>query len=262
MLGCWWQARRGTARSVGRFPACLDAGGAAHRTGADQGADRHHRGSRALFSGPSTLSPPRRSITSGTAISRPLYLYVDPDPVHPVRVVGPCDDQPASAARPRPAGVPAISRRADRNLDADGRAGAAHQQHGAGGGARLRDADRPISSSSFSRRCGWISGYRPLPASSPRPSCSAWRCFIIPPRRPIRRPTLLSRRAQPDRPDLRRARGRGRCSVAPAIRGQHCGRDRARPRHQPVRPARLAAGGRTADGRRRTARTATSAASR
>ena len=35
------------------------------------------------------------------------------------------------------------------------------------------------------------------------------------------------------------------------IRGQHSGRDRARPRHQPVRPARLAAGGRAADGRGR-----------
>ena len=36
---------------------------------------------------------------------------------------------------------PALYRRADRDVDADGRAGAAHQQHGIGGRARLRRAD-------------------------------------------------------------------------------------------------------------------------
>ena len=109
----------------------------------------------------------------------------------------------------------------------------------------------PISSSSFSRRCGWISGSRPSPVSSRRSSCSAWRCSTIPSRRRSAARSLLSRRAQRDYPDLRHAGGRGRRSVAPAIRGQHSGRDRARSHHQPVRPARLAAGGRAADGRRR-----------
>ena len=60
--------------------------------------------------------------------------------------------------------------------------------------------------------------------------------------------SLLSRRSQRGRADLRHAGGRGRRSIAPAIRGQHHGRDRARPHHQSVRPARLAAGGRAADG--------------
>ncbi len=44
----------------------------------------------------------------------------------------------------------------------------------------------------------------------------------------------------------RRTRRRGGRSVAPAIRGEHRGGDGARPGHQPVRPARLAAGGRAA----------------
>ena len=51
-----------------------------------------------------------------------------------------------------------------------------------------------------------------------------------------------------DHPDLRHAGGRGGHAAAPPVRGQHRGRDRARPHHQPVRPARLAAGGRAADG--------------
>src|SRR4029450_9840912 len=66
---------------------------------------------------------------------------------------------------------------------------------------------------------------------------------------------LLSRRAQPARTDLRRARRRGRAPVAAAVRGQHQGRDRARPHHQSVRPARLAPGGRAPDGGRRRDRT-------
>ena len=49
-----------------------------------------------------------------------------------------------------------------------------------------------------------------------------------------------------------------RRQFAASIRGRH----RARPRHQPVRPARLAAGGRAADGRGRRRRTAKSATSR
>ena len=46
-----------------------------------------------------------------------------------------------------------------------------------------------------------------------------------------------------------RRRRAGRCrgrAASPAIRGEHRGGDRARPRHQPVRPARFAAGGRAA----------------
>ena len=54
-----------------------------------------------------------------------------------------------------------------------------------------------------------------------------------------------------DHPDLRHAGGRGRHAAAPPVRGQHHGGDRARPHHQSVRPARLAAGGRAADGRGR-----------
>ena len=33
---------------------------------------------------------------------------------------------------------------------------------------------------SFSRRSGWISGYRPSPASSRQHNCLPWRCSIIP----------------------------------------------------------------------------------
>ena len=50
-------------------------------------------------------------------------------------------------------------------------------------------------------------------------------------------------------------------AVAPAIRRQHHGHDRARPRYQPVRPARLAAGGRAVDGGRYWNRRVISAAS-
>ena len=48
----------------------------------------------------------------------------------------------------------------------------------------------------------------------------------------------------------RRARRRGRSAVAPPVRGQHRCLDRARPRHQSVRAARLAAGGGAAAGGR------------
>ena len=184
-----------------------------------------------------------------------------PGPVHPVRALGPWRHQPAPRAQPGRAGVPALSRRADRDLDADDRARAAYRQHGAGRGARLRGAARPISSSSSSRRCGWISGSRPSPASSRRPSCFAWRCSITVPAARSAARYVLSRRAQPDHPDRRHAGGRGRRAAAPAVRGQHHGGDRARPHHQSVRPARLAAGGRAADGGGHQAPRATSAAS-
>src|SRR6266513_1557553 len=56
----------------------------------------------------------------------------------------------------------------------------------------------PISSLSSSRRCGSISGSRPSPASSPRPSCSRWRCSIIRPAMPIpNRSCVITPRAVP-----------------------------------------------------------------
>ena len=61
--------------------------------------------------------------------------------VHPVRMVGAWSDPPAHAAGTRPAAVPPLYRRADRDVDADGGAGPAYRQHGIGGRARLRRAD-------------------------------------------------------------------------------------------------------------------------
>ncbi len=49
-------------------------------------------------------------------------------------------------------------------------------------------------------------------------------------------------------PGLRHAGGGRGHAAAPPVRGQHRGRDRARPHHQSVRPARVAAGGGAADG--------------
>ena len=86
-------------------------------------------------------SRPMRSSIVWHGSLKPHYLYCDHGPVHPVRTLGACAIISRHlTAGPRSAGVPALSRRADRNLDADGRAGAAHRQHGTGRGARLRGA--------------------------------------------------------------------------------------------------------------------------
>ena len=156
--------------------------------------------------------------------------------------------QPAPQAGPRSAGVPALSRRADRNLDADVRAGAAYRQHGAGGGARLRGAAHLFH---LHHSLDAAAGFLALDLHRlRRRGRTAWHGDVLSSRRQRRSGarSLLSRRAQRDHADLRHAGGRGRRAVAPAVRGQHSGRDRARPHHQSVRPARLAAGGRAADG--------------
>ena len=126
--------------SVGRLPARADAGSDDDRAVADQGADRNrgtsrrHPVDRLLLRFRS--GEPRLARQSHAALS--LFDY---RAVHPVRIVGARRHQTAYAAGPRPAGVPALFRRADRDLDADGRAGRAHRQHGIGRRARLRRAD-------------------------------------------------------------------------------------------------------------------------
>jgi adenylate cyclase len=47
-------------------------------------------------------------------------------------------------------------------------------------------------SSSFSRRCGLISGFQLSPVLSRRPSCLRWRCSIIPPSTPIPHPIFFT----------------------------------------------------------------------
>ena len=68
---------------------------------------------------------------------------------------------------------------ADRNQYADLRAVSAHELDGIGAGARLRGAAGLFHVHRALDACGSISGCRPSPASSPRPSCSRWRCCII-----------------------------------------------------------------------------------
>ena len=136
----WWKRAGGErAGGVGRLQPCPDAAGAAHRADPDQGADRDGGGSRPHDPWPLCARPLRARASLARPSDAGLPLR-GPDSLHPVRVVGSSQHQPRLAARSRPAGVQALSRRADRNLDADGRAGAAHRQHGTGGGARLRGA--------------------------------------------------------------------------------------------------------------------------
>ena len=115
-------------------------------------------------------------------LARPSQAAAFPDrpgPVRPVRAVGLLRHQPLSETRSRRAGVPALYRRLHRDQHSDGCAGLAHGKHGT---QRARSATwcrSPISSSSFSRRCGSISGSRPSPDLSLPSSCLRWRCSII-----------------------------------------------------------------------------------
>ena len=138
MLGLWGNKGAGLG-GIRRISACIDAAGDAHRTDPGQGPDRDHGASRAHDPGPPYHRPlcGRASLAWQTQADRPLP---DTDPVHPVRTLGPCQHQPVSEAGPRPAGLSPLSRRPDRNLDADAGACAAHRQHGTGRGARLRGA--------------------------------------------------------------------------------------------------------------------------
>ena len=132
--------KRPRHRRVGRLPARADAGSDDDRAAAHQGADRHcrgalrHRDDRLLLC--NRGGQPGLARQSDAALS--LFHHRT---VHPVRMVGARCDPAAHAAGTRPAAVPPLSRRADRDLDADGGAGAAYRQHGIGGRARLRRAD-------------------------------------------------------------------------------------------------------------------------
>ena len=188
----FWGNRQGRAgrRGIGRLPARADARSDAHRAAPGQGTDRDDGADRRHSPGPSICSTPEAVSHVWHGNLKPIYLYaiIVPFVLFELWVHGVISRH--LAAGPRPARDPALSRRPDRDLDADGRAGAAYRQHGTGGSAGLRGAAHSISSSSFSRRCGWISGSRPLRALSPRPSCFAWRCSIIRRSAPIAEPDL------------------------------------------------------------------------
>ena len=174
----------------------------------------------------------------------------DPCPVHPVRTVGAAGAQARTWSRAATCPMPPLSRRADRNQPCRRWRWPADQRHGAGAGARLRGAadlfhlHHPLDAAA---------GFLALHLHRLRRRGRAVRDGDVLSSRAIRRRAgaglrLPSRPLAVDHPGVRRAGGRGRHAIAPAVRGQHHGRDRARPHHQSVRPARLAAGGRAADG--------------
>ncbi len=130
---------------------------------------------------------------------------------------------------------------------------AAHELHGTGAGAGLRRAAVLFHLHHSLDACGSISGFRPSPASSPRRSCSRWRCCII--RRVLPRSRPPSSASISIRSLMFLLAGILAGAVGVQLRRQFeasiARRHRARPRHQSVRPARFAAGGRAADARGR-----------
>ena len=148
--------------------------------------------------------------------------------------------------------IAALSLRIDRNQPADLRAVFAHELDGTGAGAGVRspfgvfrlhhplDAAARFLALDLHRpgRCGGT--VRDGDAVSPPGFRRRTTCRI-----------RLSTGPQRDAAGRRHIGRLGRRSIAASVRGQHCRCHRARPRHQSVRPARIARGGRAADGRRR-----------
>src|SRR6266513_1557556 len=128
VLGQQW---RGSIGGIGRFRTCADTGSAADRADSDQGADRDYLDSRrhALDRLHSRSGGAEPRLARPSQAGLPLRY---PGSVYSVRAVGACGHQPAPEASPRRAGIPAIPRRADRNLDADDCARAAYRDHGLG----------------------------------------------------------------------------------------------------------------------------------
>ena len=168
-----------------RFPGRPDPRNPADRAAAHQGCHRHGLAAgRGLVAG-STSSRRRcsrascmASLRSGPAVPAVCVPFVA------VRIFRSASVDPAAGDASRCSDAAALSLRLDRNQPADLRAVSAHELDGTGAGAWVTPRRWPISSSSFSRRCGSISGCPPSPVSSPRRELFAMAMLYHPPASP------------------------------------------------------------------------------